>query len=525
MTQHLRAFRVELDLTVEQKRWCERACAVSRVTYNWGLAEWQRWYRWQKLEDKKKTERARALLTRWAALPARMPVRTTPDFEGKPSAFGVSARLTQEKKRSLAWMHELGNAYVPREAIGALGKAYAAFFRRLKKHRKGDHSECGKSRRGSCSLGAPRFHARRPDEGFVCDEAKRLASGMEGKRAWLSVPGLGRVYAKVGQRLPEASFDGSKGSSLGTPCTCGKPPEKKTHKPGCKGRQGGWVGDGTELCGVGIRRWGGRWYASIRAHAEGRDERPRQAGKRIAVEAGLRYRAVTFDGLKVGAFADTRKSLPSAHKLRKIAEKLGTPEAIEAARKARHTHGTARLEKLEKKRLVWERRQSRRWTAGKSVREQSRGWHEARAKVAKLHRQIAEYRADRIHFVSRMIVNSGASEIVLRDMRVKELLQRGSAEDLRVRGVLADDVQKAGMAELARQLEYKQAWSGGTTTKVSGDKPETKVCWACGAEREKRPGYPWFLCPSCGYEDDRDTNAAKVRFEHQAETPDKDAAE
>lgn len=517
----LRAFRVELDLTVEQKRWCDRAAAASRVTYNWGLAEWQRWYRWEQIEKKGKETRALALLIRWQRIEAipgapRIAERPLPAYTGKPTAFGISARLTQEKKRSLAWLHELNNAYVVREAVAALGTAYSAFFRRLKKHRAGDHSECGKGVRGRCSLGAPRFHARRPDEGFVCNEAKRCETGMDGRRAFVTIPGLGRAYAKRGQRLPVAKFD-PKGA--GEPCTCGRVTEGRRgkHKPGCKGRNGGWSGDGTELCGVGIRRWGGRWYASVRAHAEVVDERPRVPGKRLAVEVGVRYRAVTHDGVRTGVFADTRKALPSAAKLRKIAERDGTPEAIEAALAARHTHGTERLERLEKKRKVWERRQARRWVSGKSVREQSRGWHEARAKVSVLHRKIAEYRADRIHFVSRAIVNSGAEEIVTRDMKVKELLQRGSAEDPRVRNVLADDVQKAGMSELGRQLEYKQAWAGGKSIEVPASVAETKVCWACGAERDTAPGYPRFVCKACGEQQDRDVNAVLVRHQHKPE--------
>lgn len=518
--KQLRAFRVELDLTVEQRRWCERACAASRVTYNWGLAEWKRWYRWEQIEKQGKRERALALLVRWQSVTPpegakSFPARELPAFVGKPTTFGISARLTQEKKKSLAWLHELNNAYVVREAIAALGTAYSAFFRRLKKHRKGDHSECGKSMRGRCSLGAPRFHARRPDEGFVCNQGNACQTGMEGRHAFLVMPGLGRVYAKRGQRLPAAKFDDK---APGVECTCGRPKDdtRGKHKVGCKGRRGGWIG-GAEICGIGIRRWGGRWYASIRVNTDVDGDRERVPGKRLAVEVGVRYRAVTFDGHRLGVFADTRKSLPSAKKLQKLAEQLKTPEAIEAARQARHTHGTERLAKLEAKRKVWERRQARRWTAGKSVREQSRGWHEARAKVGSLHRKIAQYRADRIHFVSRAIVNSGAEEIVTRDMKVKSLLQRGTAEDPALRNVLADDVQKAGMGELLRELEYKQKWAGGKSVEVPANVPETKVCWACGTERDTAPGYPWFVCKACGESQDRDVNAAMVRHQHKPE--------
>lgn len=489
----LRAYRVELELTTEQRRWCERATAAYRVAYNWGLTDWKRWYRWQRIVSAGKQDRARALLERWGS------TVNYPNEKG-PSAFGVHARLTREKREgTLKWITEIENAYVPREAIQALGKAYTAFFRRLKKHRSGNHSECGKGRRGRCSLGAPRRKHYRVDSGFVVDQSTAIHTRMrqlspEGRHAGsckahtvaeLHVPGLGWARAKKGQRLPNAHF---RGSAEPGACSCAKPADQKKHQAGCPARRakGAWEGDpGVELCGVGIRRWGGRWYASVRAWAPVTG-RPRKADKRLAVEVGVRYRAVTFDGFKVGAFKDTR------------------------------TDQTAL--RLERKRKLWERRMARRYRRGVATRQQSAGWREARAKVAMLHRKIAQLRADRIHHVSRAIVNSGASELVVRDMDVKNLLQRGAMateESRRVRNLLADDVQKSGMGELRRQLEYKQRWAGGVTEVVDASEPETKRCSACGHVRQRAPGYPWFSCPSCGHADDRDTNAAMVRYDYR----------
>src|SRR6185295_12832266 len=129
MTIELRAKRIELDLTTTQRIWCEQACAASRFTYNWGVAEWRRWYRWSKLEERGKLDRTRALFVRWEKLEPELPVRPVPDYVGKPSAFGLSARLTQAKKGDLKWLTDIGNSYVLREALAALGKSYAAFFR------------------------------------------------------------------------------------------------------------------------------------------------------------------------------------------------------------------------------------------------------------------------------------------------------------------------------------------------------------------------------------------------------------
>lgn len=517
----LRASRVELELTASQRRWCERACAASRVAYNWGLAEWRRWYRWQRIVEGGHEERATRLLERWGG--------HAPDYNGGPSAFGVHGRLTAEKKRDgsqLQWLGEIKNAYVVRESIAALGTAYAAFFRRLKKHRSGDHSECGRGKKGRCSLGMPRFHSRRHDEGFHVDQGSALQSrtvytSSHKPRGELYVPGLGWVRTVRGQQLPAARFDAKAtakcicgataikhksgcqakltkkdrdaGKEPGS-CTCGS--SKLEHDKACPARRssGAWVGD-AEICGVGIRRWGGRWYASLRVR-ESVTSRERKPNTRMAVEVGVRYRAVTYTesaagNAVVGCFADTRTD--------------------------------KKLASLERRRKLWERRMARRHQRGVKSRDQSRGWHEARAEVAKYHRRIAQVRADRIHFASRAIVNSGTSELVVRDMAVRDLLQRGTKmtkAEKQARNVLAHDVHQAGMFELKRQLEYKQLWAGGTTTTIARDVPETRVCSQCGAVQAQAPGYPWFACRECGHAADRDTNAAQVRYNYRTHSCD-----
>lgn len=74
---------------------------------------------------------------------------------------------------------------------------------------------------------------------------------------------------------------------------------------------------------------------------------------------------------------------------------------------------------------------------------------------------------------------------------------------------LAKAVGDAAMSELARQLEYKCAWSGRGFVRVGRFYPSSKTCSACGyvysgltlAERA-------WDCPACGMRHDRDLNAA-----------------
>ena len=122
-----------------------------------------------------------------------------------------------------------------------------------------------------------------------------------------------------------------------------------------------------------------------------------------------------------------------------------------------------------------------------------------RVKVARVHETAANPRNDNLHNLTTQAV--GASQNI-------------AVEDLNVKGMqrnrrLAKAVGDAAMSELARQLEYKCAWSGRGFVRVDRFYPSSKTCSACGcvysgltlAERA-------WDCPVCGMHHDRDLNAA-----------------
>ena len=68
----------------------------------------------------------------------------------------------------------------------------------------------------------------------------------------------------------------------------------------------------------------------------------------------------------------------------------------------------------------------------------------------------------------------------------------------------------AGLGEFVRQLEYKCAWYGTAFEKMDRWYPSSKTCSACGAVKQSLLlSERTYRCNLCGFECDRDENAAR----------------
>lgn len=120
-------------------------------------------------------------------------------------------------------------------------------------------------------------------------------------------------------------------------------------------------------------------------------------------------------------------------------------------------------------------------------------------KLAREHEKVANRRKDALHKFTTHAVRES---------------QNIAVEDLNVRGMqgnrrLAKAVGDAAMSELARQLEYKCAWSGRGFVRVGRFYPSSKTCSACGyVYRGLTLAERVWDCPACGMLHDRDLNAA-----------------
>ena len=156
----VRAYRTELDPTIEQRRLLARAAGAARWSYNWALARWREQYAEHKAGTRDKA----------------------------PSWMSLHKELTQVKRQpETDWLAEV-SAYVVREALADLGDAYKSFFRRLKE---------GKRRRAA---GEPQFRSRldRAGRGFRVAQP----SAVDATRTAVKIAGVGWVKLREHGYLP-----------------------------------------------------------------------------------------------------------------------------------------------------------------------------------------------------------------------------------------------------------------------------------------------------------------------------------
>jgi putative transposase len=125
---------------------------------------------------------------------------------------------------------------------------------------------------------------------------------------------------------------------------------------------------------------------------------------------------------------------------------------------------------------------------------------DAKRRLARLHRRIADARRDFTHKVSARIATS-ANVVVVETLNVAGMVKNHN---------LARSIGDAAMSELHRQINYKVARRGGTVIRVDRWAPTSKVCSGCGHCMGEMPlSVRSWTCPECGSEHDRDVNAAR----------------
>jgi putative transposase len=129
----------------------------------------------------------------------------------------------------------------------------------------------------------------------------------------------------------------------------------------------------------------------------------------------------------------------------------------------------------------------------------SSNWSKAGRHLARLYAHITNIRKDATHKATTYIVKT---------------LRRIGIEDLNVCGmvrnrVLARSIFDSGFFAFRRQLEYKACFYGAPVTIADRWFPSSKTCSRCGfIIPELSLSQRIFRCPRCGFECDRDRNAA-----------------
>ncbi len=129
----------------------------------------------------------------------------------------------------------------------------------------------------------------------------------------------------------------------------------------------------------------------------------------------------------------------------------------------------------------------------------SKNMRKTQQRIARLHAQIANIRADALHQLTTYLVNL-FDVIAIEDLNVAGMLKNHK---------LARAIADRGFGEFRRQLEYKAVQHGKTVIVVNRWYPSSKICSTCGYKVSKMPlSMRAWTCPQCQAYHDRDINAA-----------------
>ena len=119
--------------------------------------------------------------------------------------------------------------------------------------------------------------------------------------------------------------------------------------------------------------------------------------------------------------------------------------------------------------------------------------------MGRAHRHIRNVRQQYLHEVANALVKTH-DRIALETLNIT-----GMMANHHLAGAIAD----AAWAELARIIGYQQQWRGGQVLPVDRWFPSTKTCSRCATVAAAMPlSARIFHCGQCGYQADRDLNAA-----------------
>jgi putative transposase len=139
----------------------------------------------------------------------------------------------------------------------------------------------------------------------------------------------------------------------------------------------------------------------------------------------------------------------------------------------------------------------------------SNNWKKAKAKVQKIHTQIANARRDFLHKATTTLSQNHAL-VFIEDLQVRNMSQSaaGTAENPGKSVAQKSGLNKAildqGWGEFRRQLDYKMAWKGGMLFAVPPHYT-SQECPACHhVSADNRQTQAKFVCVQCHYENHAD---------------------
>ena len=121
-------------------------------------------------------------------------------------------------------------------------------------------------------------------------------------------------------------------------------------------------------------------------------------------------------------------------------------------------------------------------------------------KLRKLYTRTSNIRNNYIHQSTRKIISLLPKKIIMEDLNIVGMMKNKH---------LSKAIQDQCLSEWIRQIKYKSEWMGIEFIQVDRFFPSSKTCHDCGyINHGIKLKDRIFVCPDCGYTEDRDYNAA-----------------
>ena len=207
----------------------------------------------------------------------------------------------------------------------------------------------------------------------------------------------------------------------------------------------------------------GRWFVSFQVQTA--DRKPTLCpGPVVGIDMGIETLVTLWDGEEVTEIANPRPLQAALAELRHVNKAIA---------RSRKVHGP---------------------------NKHSKGREALYAERQRLYARVSNMRQDHHHKATTAIAKRGGT------VKVETLNIAGMSKNSR----LARAVHDAGMGDFVRMLEYKCAWYGTAFVKIDRWYPSSKTCSHCGARKQALLlSERTYRCLQCGFECDRDENAAR----------------
>ncbi len=210
--------------------------------------------------------------------------------------------------------------------------------------------------------------------------------------------------------------------------------------------------EGVHVFSATVSERAGRWFVSLQVEQE--IEVPENHGPVVGIDLGISRLITVSDG----TFIENPRALPRYERKRKRLDRA----------LARKRPGSRKREKT-------------------------------RRKQARLEFRISNIRRDALHKATTWLART-KSAIGVETLGIGGMMQNHS---------LAGSIADASWGECIRQLRYKAELYGSQLVPVDRFFPSSHRCSRCGALMPKMPlDQRWFKCGLCGFEEDRELNAA-----------------